>query len=159
MTRRLAAFGVGVLILAIPVWMNGCASNVDDPSDSDSVLRVDTITPATLTAAVAGDEFVVAQVSATPMGGAKNTTLNDVVLDTYTVFYDPPLSGSAGLRYSTTLVVKSGGSASLSVIAIPSGLKPVSPAPGTFTATIQVEGHDTLGNPASASGKFMIIAP
>jgi hypothetical protein len=159
MTRRPLAFGVGVLALAVPVFLAGCASAVDDPGQSDTVLRVDSINPSQLEAVStsASDDIVTATISAISRGDAGGSTLNDVVIDNYTVFYNPPLNGTiTALNFASTLVVKGGSSATLSAIAVPAGVKPLTP--GVYNATLQVEGRDVLGNPSSASARFTILA-
>jgi hypothetical protein len=137
--------------------VNGCASDVD-PSESDTVLRVDSISPELVNATSVNmtDELATALVSATSRGTAKGSPLNDVILDNYTVLYDPPLNGTVpALNFAISQVVISGGSASLSVVVVPAGMKPL--IPGVVNATLRVHGRDSLGNPASADGRFTIF--
>jgi len=158
MTRKPLELVVAGLMLVAAVFVNGCASEVDDPSQSDSVLSVESISPSQVVSLNADptDELVTALVTATSRGDAKGSPLNDVIIDNYSVFYDPPLNGTVGaLNFATTLVVKSGGSSSLTVVAIPVGMKPLVSA--VVNATLEVEGRDTLGNPATASGRFTIL--
>ena len=158
MIRKAIAVGAGVLMLAMPVLLQGCASEVDDPSQSESVLQVENIDPSLLNVAggSAADDFITATVSATPRNGGGGTEFNDVIIDNYTVLYDPPLNGTVpALNFAATVVVPSGGSATLTVTAVPAGMKPVAAA--VVNATLQVNGRDILGNPASASGRFTIF--
>jgi hypothetical protein len=130
MTRKPLQIGVGGLMLALAIFMNGCASDVDDPSESDTVLRVDSISPSPVvaTSVTITDELVTALVSATSRGTAGGSHLNDVILDNYTVICDPPLNGTKpALNFAISQVVISGGSASLSVVAVPAGMKPLVP--------------------------------
>jgi len=158
MTRKPLVIAVAGLVLVAAIFVNGCASEVDDPHQSDSVLSVESISPDLVVSLNANltDDLVTAVVSATSRGGAQGSSLNDVIIDNYSVFYDPPLNGTVGaLNFATTLVVKSGGTSTLTVVAIPVGMKPLVSA--VVNATLQVEGRDTLGNPTSASGRFTIF--
>jgi hypothetical protein len=158
MTRKPLQVGVGGLLLAVATLVNGCASEVDDPAQSESVLQVESISPALLvaTSVTLTNDIVTVVVSATSRGAGGGSEFNDVIIDNYSVFYDPPLNGTVPeLNFATTQIVPAGGSASLSVIAVPAGMKPLIPA--VVNATVEVEGRDTLGNQTSASGRFTIF--
>jgi hypothetical protein len=150
--------GVGGLLLAAAISMNGCASDVDDPSQSESVLAVESITPALVNSLSTSptNDVVTAVVSATSRGGGGGSEFNDVIIDNYSVFYDPPINGTVPeLNFATTQIVTAGGSASMVIIAVPAGMKPLTAA--VVNATLEVNGRDTLGNPTSASGRFTIL--
>jgi len=159
LSKIAAAAALGALL-----GLTACASEVDDPKDSSSILVITTVDPSLVEADIAkvvaplSAETVQLTVKSIPRGNASGSELNDVVLESYSIVYNPPLStGTASVTFANTLAIPTGGSASFTAIVVPVSdlLAGITPNTGA-TATIEVRGHDILGSPASAEGVVSI---
>lgn len=142
----------------------GCASEIDDPEDSSSILVVEAVEPSLVAVDVEmatpfTAKTVSMKLSSIPRGSATASDLSDIIIESYSVVYNPPLStGTASASFATTLTVPAGGSGTLIAIIVPvADLQATITAGTSSTATIQVHGHDILGDPASAEGFATLI--
>lgn len=166
MTKR--TFFTALVVLSLPLAWLGCANSVDDGDNSDTTLRINSITPVQLESDIdeplPSSDLVNVALSGISRGGAGASQLNDVILERYIVTYNPPLAlAGGGTPVHNTgyrdinVLVPGGGTGSFSADAVPVGLKVLGLAPGTSNATVKVEGRDSLGNFADAEGGFNIV--
>ena len=165
MTKR--TFFIALLAFTLPLGLLGCANQVDDGDDSDTILRVISIIPVQVESdidePIPASDLVNVSVSGISRGGGGNSPFNDVILERYIVTYAPPLVNSiladvqnTGFR-DISVLVPGGGSSTFSALAVPVDIKVLGLAPGVSNATVKVEGRDSLGNFAEASGNFNIV--
>ena len=165
MSKRNILFGVLLLVLNLTL-MAGCANSVDSGDDSDTILRIDAVSPSPLESDIdeplpAADSVEV-RVTGIPRGGAAANPLNDVVLERYIMRFAPGIVTGAGTitelpAVDFTEVVPSGGGVTFDAIAVPLFVKDSGIIAGQTNATVVIEGRDTLGNFASTSAGFNIV--
>ena len=165
MTKRM--FFIALMALTLPLGLLGCANEVDDGDNSDTVLRVDSILPVQVESdidePIPASDLVNVTVAGVARGGAGDSPFNDIVLERYIVTYSPPLVLAAGGSVQNSgfrdiaVSVPVGGTGSFAALAVPVGIKVLGLAPGVSNATVKVEGRDTLGNFAEARGGFNIV--
>lgn len=159
---------IAPLALALLAGLGGCADEIDDPDASDSVLVIESLDPSVAQA----DIFKVSglykavtvdvTINSIPRGTSGGSEFNDVILEKYTLTYNPPLTLTdpatiPALSFANTLTVPAGGSATFTAVVIPSEYLPRVVA-GTYYAKVEVTGHDVLGSPASAEAALTIQA-
>jgi hypothetical protein len=154
MTKR--TFFIGCIAVILQLGLLGCANEVDDAEDSDTIIRIESITPSPLIPPCAADSTVTVVVGGISRGGAGGSPLNDVILERYSISYSPPLGGTLrGTRaVDINVLVPGDGTGSFVALAVPASFT----GPDPSNATVSVEGRDTLGNFASAEGNFGILA-
>ncbi len=165
MTKR--TFFIALLALTLPLGLMGCANKVDDGDDSDTILRIDSITPVQVESDIdqplPASDLVSVILTGLSRGGAGGNQLNDVILERYIVTYSPAISLLLGGTVQNTgfrdinVLVPGGGSGTFSALAVPVGVKVLGLAPGNTNATLKVEGRDSLGNFAEDDGAFSIV--
>jgi type IV pilus assembly protein PilQ len=146
--------------------ITGCANSSDDGDDSDTTLRINSITPTQVESdidqSLPASDLVQVTLSGISRGNAGANPLNDVILERYIVTYNPPVPTGGGTVQNTgyndiNVLVPGEGTGSFSAVAVPLFMKGLGITASTTNATVKVEGRDSLGNFADAQGNFNIV--
>ena len=162
MTKR--TFFIALVVLTLPLGLLGCANEVDDGERSDTVLRIDAITPVQVESDIdqplPSSDLVLVQLSGIPRGGAADSPFNDVVLERYRVTYRPPVQLLAGGSIQSSgfvdidVLVPAAGTGDFTAVAVPVTLKDQGLAGGFHNASIHVRVATpwvTLSTPVATS--------
>jgi hypothetical protein len=153
-----------IAALAHLLLLPACSDSIDDPDNSDTVIRIESIGPNPVVSDI-GQAIPTSDIVQVTVAGVSRSNdgsdITTVALDNYTIDYDPALETTQGpidaLNSPMTEVVSAGGSVTFDAVAVPDHVKDDGLTPATINATITVAGRDLADNPAEASARFQII--